>query len=173
VPEPMLLLSKTIELLFLLGPISWLHSLLVRVLENVYADPLSAIAIVLGAVGIWRAEQLFQRLDKNLENLIGDMKNRALDEAVTVSASYAAFGRALQAVKLDPHEMPADSAFALLTAFRFQTLRYPNAKPEVLAKLRKDTRESTEKAAHGYVEMLVQSKLGKLRDGITLADMSD
>lgn len=159
--EQIVLLKVVVEMVFLLGPIGGLHRGMERVIANAYADPLSAIAIVLGVVGIWRAEHLFKKLDNSLKHLIEDMKRNILREAVTVTTSYAAFTRALQVVELDPRELPKDAAFALLTAFRFQQLLNPAFKPEEFFALQKQTRNDIDQAAHGYIDMLIKSGLSK------------
>src|ERR1700733_1051115 len=78
---------------------------------SIVATVLSLVAIFLGLIGIWRAELLFKKLDQNLEHLIEGMKRNMLQESSNVTASYAAFTRALQAVELDPNELPKDAAF--------------------------------------------------------------
>jgi hypothetical protein len=148
------------------GPVAWVYSAVSKIIENAVQDPLSAIAIVLGVVGIWRAEVLFTKLDRNLENLIKNMKDRMLDEAITVTSSYAGFIRAMQKVELHPNELPKDAAFALFTTFHLQTLRYPGAKPEQMAQLRKDSRANVDTYAQGYVDMLLQSGLASTKDSI-------
>lgn len=166
-PEPIFLLEKTGAAMFVIGP---LLRLMEQMTEKVYADPLAAIAILIGVVGIWRAEQLFNKLVKTQEHLIGDMKNGALDQAISVTASYAAFRRAMQAVEIDPGELPEDAAFALFTTFHFQSVRFSGAKPADVAKLRKDTRASIDKDARGYIDMLINSGLAKRRAGVDLIE---
>jgi hypothetical protein len=46
-----------------------LHLIPQRFWAYVLSDPLAFFAILLGAVGIWRSERLFTKLDKNLEHL--------------------------------------------------------------------------------------------------------
>lgn len=135
-----------------------------------FSDPLSAFAILLGVVGIWRAEALFRKLDSTLEHLIATMKVQVLDSAITVTGSYAAFQRALQVVEILPEELPEDAAFALFTSFHFQSLRFANAKPEDVAKLRKDTRANVDRDAKGYVQLLLSSGLAKKKPGVDLVD---
>lgn len=147
-----------------------LHHVWASVQHLFFADPLSTFAILLGVVGIWRAEALFRKLDSTLEHLIATMKVQVLDSAITVTASYAAFQRALQAVEILSGELPKDAAFALFTAFHFQSLRFANAKPEDIAKLRKDTRANVDKDARGYVQMLLASGLAKKKPGVDLVD---
>jgi hypothetical protein len=97
---------------------------------SILATVLSIVAIVVGVGGILRAEHLFKELDRTLKHLLRDMRKDALREAVTVTASYAAFTRALQVVELDPMELPKDGAFALLTGFRFQQILNPEFTPD-------------------------------------------
>ena len=133
----------------------------------------SIIAILLGVAGIWRAEYLFTKLDRNLNQLIRDIKKNTLQQAITVTVSYAAFSRALQAVELNPLELNKDGAFALLTAFHLQKLLHTDMTPEQLSELRKVTRKEVDKAARRDVNQLVDSGMGKMRDGVTLTDLSD
>jgi hypothetical protein len=138
--------------------------------DRVSSDPLSTIAIVLGVFGIWRSEHLFNKLDKNLEHLIQSMKSNILGEMLTVTNSYAAFTRALQVVELDPMELPKDGAFALLTTFHFTKLLHPNLTPEEFTALRKLTRESVDTTARDYVHLLIDSGMGKTKEGTELID---
>jgi len=136
--------------------------LLNKLAENVFSDRgFSVIAILLGVVGIWRADHLFTKLDKSLKHLIENMKKNTLREATTVTTSYAAFARALQAVELDPMELPKDGAFALLTTFRFQQLLNPDFTPTELSELQKLTRDNVDRKALEYVDLLIRSGLGK------------
>ncbi|HYB62024.1 MAG TPA: hypothetical protein VEH50_11165 [Methylomirabilota bacterium] len=146
------------------------HFILQRCWGYSLSDPLASFAIVLGAAGIIRADCLFAKLNKNLERLIDGMKEKMLREMLTITESYAAFTRALQAVELDPMELPKDGAFALLTAFHFQKLLNPKFTPEDLAALRKLTRGSVEKTARENVDLLIKSGIGKLKEGIELSD---
>jgi hypothetical protein len=138
----------------------------------VHEPLLSIIAILLGVAGIWRSERLFKKLDNNLNHLMEDMKDNTLRQAITVTVSYAAFTRALQAVELDPMELPKDGAFALLTAFQLQKLLNTDFTPEQLAELRTLTRESVDKNACRNVDQLIKSGMGKLKDGVELNDLS-
>ena len=131
------------------------------------------VAIMFGAAGIWRAEYLFRQLDKNLNHLIEEMKKDALQHATTVAASYAAFTRALQAIELDPKQLPKDGAFALLTSFYFQNKLNPGMAPEDLTRLHKNTRQTVEKIAREHVNLLLMSGMGKMKDGIRLTDPPD
>src|ERR1700733_8397642 len=124
---------------------------------SIVATVLSLVAIFLGLIGIWRAELLFKKLDQNLEHLIEGMKRNMLQESSNVTASYAAFTRALQAVELDPNELPKDAAFALLTTFNLLNLLNPGITPERFSELRKETRRKVDESALDYVEMLVRS----------------
>jgi hypothetical protein len=132
---------------------------------------ISILAILVGAVGIWRAERLFDELNGNVKELITSLKNNMLKEAETVFASYASFVRSLQAVDLKPHELPQDGAFALLTVFRIQQLLNRDFSSEQIAELRKQTRTSVEKAAHSYVEMLTKSGLATMKPNVRLNDL--
>jgi hypothetical protein len=137
---------------------------------SVVSTVLSVVAIVLGLAGIWRAEYLFKKLDNTLEHLIEGMKKNMLREGVTVTASYAAFTRALQAVELDPMELPKDGAFALLTGFRFQQLLNPEFTPEQQEELRRLDRANVDKAARVFVDQVVKSGMGKHRDDIEMSE---
>lgn len=147
-----------------------LHFILQRLWAYGFSDLLAFIAILLGVVGIWRSEHLFTKLDKKLEHLIGSMRKNVLGEMLTVTTSYAAFTRALQAVELDPMELPKDGAFALLTTFHFMKLLHPNLTSEEFAELRKRTRGSVDTTARGYVDLLTTSGMGKPKQGIELVD---
>jgi len=107
-------------------------------------------------------------LPKTHEHLIDSMKKNMLGEMLTVTTSYAAFTRALQSVELDPMELPKDGAFALLTAFHFTKLLHTNLTPEEFAACRKLTRESVDKTAREYVDLLTKSGIGKPKQEIEL-----
>lgn len=139
---------------------------------SIISTALSVFAIILGVAGIWRAEYLFKKLNRALEHLVDTVRKDALRETITIAASYAAFTRSLQAVELDPMQLPQDGAFALLTAFHLQKLRNPQFTPEEFATLRSDTRRNVEKTARTYADLLVGSGLGKLKKGIELSDPS-
>ena len=143
-----------------------LHFILQRLWAHFLSDPLASIAILLGAVGIWRSEHLFTKLDKNLKHLIDSMKKNMLGEMLTVTTSYAAFTRALQAVELDPMELPKDGAFALLTAFHFTKLLHSNLTPAEFAALRKLTKGRVDTTAREYVDLITKSGIGKPKEGI-------
>jgi hypothetical protein len=128
---------------------------------------LATIAIVVGVAGIWRAESLFQRLDKNLNHLIEDMKNNTLQKVVTVTASYAAFTRALQIVELDPRELTKDGAFALLTVFHFQRILNPALTAEEFSEVCKLDRRKVDEEGLVIADKLVKSGLGKYRESET------
>jgi hypothetical protein len=124
---------------------------------------LATVAIVLGAAGIWRAEFLFERLNKRADK----MTEEFLRSATTIVVSYASFTRALLGVELLPTELSKDGAFALLTSFYLQqTLHRDKFTPGQLSELRKLTREQVEKGARDYAEMLVKGGLGKMKDGL-------
>jgi len=135
---------------------------------SIAAIVLGVVAIVLGVIGIWRAEHLFKKLDANLTNLLENLKKNTLREAITVVTSYAAFTRALQAVDLDPMELPKDGAFALLTCFHLQKLVNTHLTPEELSALHKLDRENVDKAAYGYVDLLIKSGMGKMKPDVEL-----
>jgi len=137
---------------------------------SIIALPVAIAAIIVGVRGIREARDLFKKLETTLNQLVTDIKENALRETLTVATSYAAFTRALQAVELDPMELPKDGAFALLTSFHFQKLLNPSYTPEQSSELQKLTRKSVDVTAHGYVEMLLKSGLGTMKDGIELND---
>ncbi|HUN61902.1 MAG TPA: hypothetical protein VMU53_07925 [Candidatus Sulfotelmatobacter sp.] len=123
------------------------------------------VAIVLGVAGIWRAEYLFKKLNDRADA----MTEEFLRQVITVVTSYASFTRALQGVDLFPGELPKDGAFALLTTYHFQKLLHSGKfTPQQLAELRQLTREQVEKSARQDAELLINSKLGKLKDGVEL-----
>ena len=76
---------------------------------------LATVAIVVGVVGIWRAEHLFGKLNKRADKMREDF----LGSATTTLVSYASFTKALQGIALSPTELSKDGAFALLTSFYF------------------------------------------------------
>ena len=132
---------------------------------------LSLVAIVIGIGGILRAESLFKKLDKELELLVLNLKSNMLKETETVFASYASFSRSLQGVDLNPHELPQDAAFALLTVFRIQQLLHTDYTPEQFAELRKQTRNNVEKTAKSYAQMLTKSGLATMKPGVEFNDL--
>lgn len=138
--------------------------------HHVLSDPLSTVAIILGVFGIWRAEHLFKKLDRNLQHLVHSMKNNILAEMLTVTNSYVAFTRALQVVELDPLELPKDAAFALLTRFHLNQLLHPNLAPQESAAFRKSARESVDTTARDYVRLLIDSGIGKRKEGVELIE---
>lgn len=124
---------------------------------------LASVAILVGVVGIWRGEYLFERLNKRADK----MTEEFLRSATTVTVSYASFARALLGVELFSEELPKDGAFALLTSFYFQQMLHSSKfTPEQLSELRKQTRKQVEVGARDYAEMLVKSGLGKMKDGV-------
>jgi len=125
---------------------------------------LATVAIVVGVVGIWRAEHLFKRLNNRADKMTEDF----LRSATTILVSYASFTRALQAgVELPATELAKDGAFALLTSFYFQqVLHAGKLRPEEFSDLRKSTRAQVETGARDYAEMLIKSGLGKLKEGV-------
>ena len=126
---------------------------------------LAIIAILVGVGGILRAEWLFEKLYEREKHV----RDALLREANTVLQSYAAYSRALQAVELDPLELPPDGAFALLTSFHFQQLLHKGTfTPEEMNQLQKLSRKTVDKTARGYVDMLTASGLGKMREGVEL-----
>ena len=144
------------------------HSIARHLSTDISADPLAFIAIVLGVVGIWRAEHLFSKLNTKLQGLVSNMRDHLVEEMRTVTISYAAFVRALQAVDLDPMELPKDGAFALLTSFHLTKLQFPALKPDEFAELRKRTRRTVDDEAREYVDLLIKSGIARAKDGVEL-----
>lgn len=137
----------------------------VRVNQFVVIQNQKVQTIVLGLAGIWRAEYLFDRLNKRA----GAMTEEFLRQAIRVVTSYASFTRALQGVELLPGELPKDGAFALLTTYHLQKLLHSDKfTPSQLAELRQLTREQVEKSARQDAELLINSNLAKLKDGVEL-----
>jgi hypothetical protein len=137
-----------------------------NVLSNVWASLsvdrcLAVAAIVVGLGALLRVEWLFERLYKREKYI----KQIILEESVTILQSYTAFSRAMQAVEINPLDLPKDSAFAMFTVFYLQKRLYPSASPEAMAALQKRTRNEAEIAARGYAQMLIASGQGKLREG--------
>lgn len=126
------------------------------------------VAILIGAVGIWRAERLFKELNENVKKLVANLKDNMLKQTETVFASYASFSRSLQFVDLKPEHLPADGAFALLTVFYLQRSLHPTSTDQEYAELRALTRKNVEDAAAGYVKMLVKSGLATMKPGFEL-----
>ena len=137
-------------------------------MENIWSSltfdrVLATVAIVLGVIGIWRAEHLFRELNERADK----MTDEFLNKAITIVVSYASFTKALWAVELSPVELREDGAFALMTSFYFQQLLHTTKfTPEQLAELRKHTRNQVETGARDYAEMLIKSGLGRLKDGV-------
>jgi len=124
---------------------------------------LGTVAILVGVVGIWRAEWLFEKLYKREKTI----REALLREANTILQSYASFSRALQGIDLDPKEMAKDGAFATLTSYHFQQLLHgSDYTPQELGELRKVTREQVEKQAQVYGKLLVATGIGKLKSGL-------
>jgi hypothetical protein len=125
---------------------------------------LAIIAILVGTLGVLRAEWLFEKLYKREKYI----KEALLREALTVTVSYASFSRALQALELTPLEMEKDGAFALLTGFHLQKLVNADYTPEQFAELRKLTRKQVDKMARVYVNELVASGLASPKEGVVI-----
>jgi len=120
---------------------------------------LAIAASVVAVVALIRVEWLFEKLYKREKYI----KQFILEEFTTILQSYTAFSRAMQAVEMNPLDLPKDAAFAMNTIFHIQRHLYPGASPAKMDALRKKTRNEAENKAQEYAEMLIA--LGGKRRG--------
>jgi len=80
----------------------------------------------------------------------------------------SAFYRACQYIEFHPGELDRESAALLFATFRVQQLLAPKATKEELSERQKATRKDVDDAARGYMELLISSGIGSLKDGYTL-----
>jgi hypothetical protein len=122
---------------------------------------LSLIAIVIAVIAIRDVRHLFRTTEERARTAI-------LHELNNYGASMSAFYRACQAIDFQPGELDRESAALLFATFRVQQLLAPNATRQELSELQKATRKNVDDAALGYVELLISSGIGRLKNGYTL-----
>ena len=126
---------------------------------------LALVGIVVAAVAMWDVRRLFKELESRDKNAEQRVRQAVLKELLTVTASFATFSRAAQFIDFHPGQPDKDTAIAMLMAFRIQQLIAPDAKKEEFAELRKTTRNQVEKEAAVWAQTIIDSGLGKLKDG--------
>lgn len=122
---------------------------------------LSFIAIVIAVIAIYDVRDLFRTTEERA-------RTATLRELNNYGASMSAFYRACQYLDFHPGELDRESAALLFATFRIQQLLAPNATKEELSELRKTTRKDVDKKAREYIDLLISSDIGKLKDGWTL-----
>jgi hypothetical protein len=122
---------------------------------------LSFIAIVIAAIAILDVRHLFRTTEERARTAI-------LRELNNYGASMSAFYRACQYIEFHPGELDRESAALLFATFRVQQLLAPKATKEELSELQKATRKDVDKAAREYMDLLIRSEIGRLKDGWTL-----
>jgi hypothetical protein len=126
---------------------------------------LSFLAIVIATIAILDVRHLFQKLaarDTQTENRV---RQAVLKELLTHAASFATFSRAAQFVEFYGTQPDKQASIAILMAFRFQELLTPNTTREQLAELRKTTRDQIEKESAVWAQMMIDSGVGKMKEG--------
>ncbi|HUJ30072.1 MAG TPA: hypothetical protein VLY23_02245 [Candidatus Acidoferrum sp.] len=122
---------------------------------------LALIAIVIALIAIRDVRHLFRTTEERARTAI-------LRELNNYGASMSAFFRACQYVEFHPGELDRKSAALLFATFRIQQLLAPEATRQELEELRKSTRKGVDNTAREYIELLITSGIGKLKDGYTL-----
>jgi hypothetical protein len=122
---------------------------------------LSFIAIVIAVIAIRDVRNLFRTTEERARTAI-------LRELNNYGASMSAFYRACQYIQFHPGELDRESAALLFATFRVQQLLAPKATKEELSERQKATRKDVDDAARGYMELLISSGIGRLKDGCTL-----
>jgi hypothetical protein len=126
---------------------------------------LSLIAIGIATVAMIDVRRLFKELEKRDKNTLEMARTAVLKELLSATASFATFSRAAQFIDFYPGQPDKDTAIAMLMAFRIQQLIAPDGKKEEFAELRKTTRKQVEKEAGIWAQIIIDSGLGKLKDG--------
>jgi hypothetical protein len=121
---------------------------------------LSLVAIVIAVIAIFDVRELFRTTEQRARTAI-------LQELNNYGASMSAFYKACQYIDFNPGELNRESAALLFATFRIQQLLDPKATKEELSELQKSTRNNVDKAARGYMDMLINSNIGRLKDGYT------
>lgn len=122
---------------------------------------LSFIVIVIAAIAILDVRHLFRTTQERARTaILGELNN--------YGASMSAFYRACQYTEFHPGELDRESAALLFATFRVQQLLAPKATKEELSELQKATRKDVDKAAREYMDLLIHSDIGRLKDGWTL-----
>jgi hypothetical protein len=119
---------------------------------------LSLVAIVIAVIAIRDVRHLFRTTEERARTAI-------LQELNNYGASMCAFYRACQYIEFHPGELDREGAALLFATFRVQQLLAPKATKEELAELRKNIRNNVDKAAREYMDLLISSDIGKLKDG--------
>lgn len=108
---------------------------------------------------------LFQKLEKRDKDTEDRARKAVLKELLTFTASFATYSRAAQFIDFFEGQPDRETAIAMLVAFRIQQLISPEGKKEEFAELRRTTRNQVEKEAAVWAQTIIDSGLGKLKDG--------
>jgi|SRR5579862_839889 len=127
---------------------------------------LAALAILIGVGGVWRAERLFSRLEKQLETLLKNLHTDILKQINFSALSYAAFQRAVQGLDFAPDQLTPEAAFAVLLSNRLNLDIYPHLTDEQQAQFRQETRANIENQARKMSEALIANGMAKLKEGL-------
>jgi len=136
-----------------------------RLFAEYFDRILAFIAIVIAAIAMIDVRRLFKELETRDRHTEARIHKAVLKELLTHAASFAAFFRAAQFITFFPEQPDRETAIALLTTFHTQKLIAPDAKPEELAKLRQETREQIERESAAWAQLMIDSGIGKLKDG--------
>jgi hypothetical protein len=141
----------------MLAPWHWILNNLDRIL--------SLIAVVIATIAIIDVRHLFQRLEKRDKDTEDRVRKAVLKELLTFTASFATYSRAAQFIDFFEGQPDRETAIAMLVAFRIQQLISPEGKKEEFAELRRTTRNQVEKEAAVWAQTIIDSGLGKLKEG--------
>ncbi len=103
---------------------------------------LSLIAVVIATVAMIDVRHLFQKLETRDKDSEGRVRKAVLKEFLTFTASFATYSRAAQFIDFFEGQPDRETAIAMLVAFRIQ-----------------------EKEAAVWAQTIIDSGLGKLKDG--------
>jgi hypothetical protein len=126
---------------------------------------LAGIAILIGVGGIWRAERLFSRLEKQLQELLKNLHMDILKQVNNSALAYSAFRRAAQGLDFAEDQLTPDAAFTLLLSNRLHQDIYPHLTSEQHAQLRQETRANIEIQADKMSELLIANGMAKMKAG--------
>jgi hypothetical protein len=141
----------------MLAPWHWILNNLDRIL--------SLIAVVIATIAIIDVRHLFQRLEKRDKDTEDRVRKAVLKELLTFTASFATYSRAAQFIDFFEGQPDRETAIAMLVAFRIQQLISPEGKKEEFAELRRTTRNQVEKEAAVWAQTIIDSGLGRLKEG--------
>jgi hypothetical protein len=146
-----------------MGPTVWALQNLDRIL--------AAVAVVISCVAMYDVRHLFRELKRRDEATEERVRRTILQEMQNHTSSIAAFFRACQYIDFNPLEMNRESAFLLLMTFRVQQLLSPTAPKASLAQLRAETRKQIEVTAQEYATLIINSGIGRMKEGYSLGNM--